>query len=334
MKILVYGAGNIGLLYAAKLKDAGHNVTILARGQRLLEIRERGILLQDFRSGQETTTRVNAVERLDVTDVYDFVLVVLPRHKVCEVLPTLAANQNTPSIMFFGNNAGGPDEMVDALGPKRVLLGFPGAAGVRHDETIRYLILDRREQPTTIGELDGSDSSRIKAIASALQSAGFPSSICSNMDAWLKTHVAEISPTANALYMAGGDIEQLQLNRETLVLMIRAIREGHRVLSALGVPITPSSHKFFRWIPEFLLVAIARRKLDDDAWSIKIGHAVAARDEMKTIADEFHELARRSGVDTPAIDQLRTYLDGAKQSKGDGEHRSRTSRQQAREVEV
>ena len=31
MKILVYGAGNIGSLYAAKLKDAGHDVTILAR---------------------------------------------------------------------------------------------------------------------------------------------------------------------------------------------------------------------------------------------------------------------------------------------------------------
>ena len=40
MKILVYGAGTIGSLYAAKLKDAGHDVTILARGRRLHEIRD------------------------------------------------------------------------------------------------------------------------------------------------------------------------------------------------------------------------------------------------------------------------------------------------------
>ena len=46
MKILVYGAGNLGSLYAAKLKDAGHDVTILARGKRLHCIREHGILLR------------------------------------------------------------------------------------------------------------------------------------------------------------------------------------------------------------------------------------------------------------------------------------------------
>lgn len=64
-------------------------------------------------------------------------------------------------------------------------------------------------------------------------------SICSNMDAWLKTHVAEISPTANALYMAGVDAGRLAHTRDALVLMLRAIREGYRVLGAHGIPITP-----------------------------------------------------------------------------------------------
>ena len=113
------------------------------------------------------------------------------------------------------------------------------------------------------------------------------------MDAWLKTHVAEISPTANSLYMAGSDVEQLKCNREALVLMFRAIREGYRVLSALGIPITPTSHKIFRWMPMFLLVTITRRKLSDEAWCIKVGHALVARDEMQTLADEFRELVRK-----------------------------------------
>ena len=335
MKILVYGAGNIGSLYAAKLKDAGHDVSILARGRRLTVIREQGIVLEDFRSRERTTTRVNSVERLGPEDSYDLVLVILPRRSVNEVLPILAANRNTPSVMFFGNNAAGPGEMIEALGRKRVLLGFPGAAGVPHDEAIRYLILDRREQPTTIGELDGSESTRIKATADVLQSAGFPISICSNMDAWLKTHAAEIAPTAGALYMAECDLDQLRGNRQALVLMIRAIREGHRVLSALAVPITPSSHRIFRWIPEFLLVLAIRRKLDDDAWNIKIGHAAAARDEMKAIADEFRELVRQSGVTTPAIDRLGPYLDNAPHSE-DASRNSKieTTQQTPREFET
>ena len=203
MKILVYGAGNIGCLYAARLKDAGHNVSILARGERLHDIRSSGIQLEDFSTGQKTTTHVTTVEQLAPKDAYDFVLVVLPRHRVNEVLPILAANGNTPSVMFFGQNAAGPEEMIKSIGREPVLLGFPGAGAIRRDDkSITYLILDRREQPTTIGEVDGAQSKRISDIAAAFREAGFPVSISQNMDAWLKTHVAEIVPTAGALYMA------------------------------------------------------------------------------------------------------------------------------------
>lgn len=335
MKILVYGAGNIGSLYAAKLKESGNDVAILARGQRLREIREHGIRLEDSVSRNETTTHIEAVESLAPDDAYDLVLVILPRHRVCEVLPILAANRNTPSVMFFGNNAGGPEDMIESLGRKRVLLGFPGAAGIGQHERIRYLILDRREQPTTIGEIDGSKSSRMKDIANALRSAGFLVSISANMDAWLKTHVAEMVPTAGALYMANEHIGQLKHNREALGLMIRAIREGYRVLSSLGIPITPSTHKVFHWIPEFLLVAMIRSKLNDKSWSIKIGHASNARDEMKTIASEFRELTRQSGIATPALDEFQSYIDGT-EGPADGTNRShvRAPRQGAREVDT
>ena len=40
MKILVYGAGYIGSLYAAKLEESGNDVTILARGLWFKEIQE------------------------------------------------------------------------------------------------------------------------------------------------------------------------------------------------------------------------------------------------------------------------------------------------------
>ena len=54
MQILVYGAGNIGSPCAAKLKESGNDVTILARGPRLQEIHEHGIVLQEFHRGQKT----------------------------------------------------------------------------------------------------------------------------------------------------------------------------------------------------------------------------------------------------------------------------------------
>ena len=309
MKILVYGAGNIGCIYAAKLSNAGHDTTILARAHRKTHLEQHGIVLQGFGTGTESIVKIKTTDRLNPHDTYDLVLVVLPKQAVDEVLPILATNQNTPNVMFFGNNAAGDKAMIAALNRKRVLLGFPGAAGIKHGNAIRYLIMSAREQPTTIGEIDGSKSTRILEIREVFKSAGFPVSVSNNIDAWLKTHVAEIVPTANALYMAGTNIEELRRNREIIRLMLRAIREGYRVLLALGIPITPSSHRVFRWIPEFLLIPVMRGKLNDDALNIKIGHAKAARDEMKAISDEFHELVHQSGIETPAINQLRKYLD-------------------------
>ena len=138
------------------------------------------------------------------------------------------------------------------------------------------------------------------------------------MDAWLKTHAAEISPTANALYLAGVDGHRLARTRDGLMLMLRAIREGYSVLNAHGIPITPAHHRIFQWIPEPVLLIIMRRMIDSDTTAIKIGHALGARDEMKTIADEFRALATAKSISTPATLRLYAYLDPTEKPLADG----------------
>ena len=46
---------------------------------------------------------------------------------------------------------------------------------------------------------------------------------------------------------------------------------------------------------------LMRRMVESDTTNIKIGHALGARNEMKTIADEFSGLARKQSISTPAI---------------------------------
>ncbi len=310
MRLLIYGAGNIGCLYAARLSRASHEVTLLARGQRLAQLRGRGIQLEDGVTSERTTTAVPLIERLSPTDRYDCVLVPLPKHRVSEVLPILAANDRTPHVVFFGNNAAGPGEMIRALGRERVLLGFPGAAAVMHGDILRYVITSAREQATTIGEVSGARSPRVVAIADAISEAGFPVSISSNMDAWLKTHVAEVLPTLCALYRAGGDPTRLTRDDATMRLMVRSIREGYRVLRANGVPITPRNHRVFEWVPKALLLGVMRRWVNDKTASIKLGHAPGARPEGVRLAREFRLLTARSGIETPSMELLFASLDG------------------------
>ena len=62
MKVLVYGAGNIGSLYAALLVESGEDVSIQSRGARLARIREHGIELENVSSGKRTTAAIETVE--------------------------------------------------------------------------------------------------------------------------------------------------------------------------------------------------------------------------------------------------------------------------------
>jgi len=310
MKILFYGVGPLGSLYAARLQGSGQDVSVLARGQRLADLREHGIVLEDAASGNRTTTRVNIVARLDPKDTYDLVVVLMRKNKISTILPAIAENQNTPNILFMCNNVSGPDEMVNSLGSERVLLGFAGAGGYFKDYVVHYEIVSGRQQPTMFGELDRRTTSRVKEVADVFNKAGFPVAITSNMDAWLKTHAAEILPTGGAFYMAGIDNYRLARTRDSLVLMIRAIREAYKVLKALDIPITPSNHKIFNLIPEPLLVAIMRRMLSTKtAETVMVGHAKSAQDEVKQMADDFTMLARKTSVPTPAMDRLFKHID-------------------------
>lgn len=320
MKILIYGAGVLGSFYAAQLHEGGHNVSILARGQRLSDLREHGIVLESATTGQRTTTRVNIVDNLAPEDAYDLVIVVMRKSQIASVLPTLAANQHTPNVLFMGNNAAGPNELVEALGPERVILGFGGVGGLRSGHVIRHLARsDQKTAPVTIGELDRQTTPRLKHIAAAFIKAGVPVSFNPGIDAWLKSHVALVSPLANALYLAGGDIYRLARTRDGIVLAIRAIREGLKVLRAQGVPVTPSAIKTIKWLPEPILVPLVRAVLNTERAEIGLaGHANAARDEMKHLAEEFKVLARATTVPTPAIDRLYPYCDPAVPPVPDG----------------
>ncbi len=309
MNILVYGAGVLGSLYAARLKESGQNVSFLARGQRLVDLRKHGILIEDPIAGKSTITHVNVVDSLMPDDTYDLIMVLVRRNQLMEVLPHLSANRYTPSILFMLNNATGPNEIVAALGCERVLLGFPGAGGTREGNTVRATILFGVLQPTSLGELDGDLSPRVRNISRILRAAGFPTVIRKNMDAWLKTHAALVSPIANAIYMRDGNIHQLAHDRGSVQLMLRAIREGFRVLRSFDIPITPSRLRIFELIPEPFMVPLLQRLLDTEYADLIIArHANAAREEMKQIADEFRFLAHNSSLPTPSIDYLYAFV--------------------------
>jgi ketopantoate reductase len=312
-KILVYGAGPLGSLFAARLQQGGNDVSILSRGQRLSDLRQHGIVLVDVQTQEQTVTRVNVVEELAPDDAYDLVLVIMRKNHALQILPVLAANQHTPNVLFLMNNAAGPGALVEALGPERVLIGFPNSAGYHQGHAVHYLSgTDDDKAYVPFGEPDGRVTARTLQVARVLESApGFGAEVRTDMDAWLKYHVALLFPSlAPALHAAGRDNYRLARTRDLVVLALRAIREGFCVLRALDLPVTPSKLKIIEWLPEPLLVLLAGRLLSNPLMETAlVKHAEAARSEVEHLIGEFMALARTTSVPTPTIDRMLRYYE-------------------------
>jgi 2-dehydropantoate 2-reductase len=309
MKVLVYGAGVLGSLYAARLKESGHDVTVLARGKRFDEIAAQGIVLEHALDGTRTITPVAVTAELGPDDCYDLILVVMRQTQIAGVLPALAANKKSALMVFMVCNPRGYAEWIRAVGLNRLLVGYAGAGGTRVDGVVYYHVVSPLLQPTTFGEPEGGTTERVKALAEVFKQAGVPTAVCPDMDAWQKTHVAWVSPLANGLYMAGGSGDELASRPDLVRLMVQAIREGFAVLRAMGVRVTPAKLKAFEWIPRPLLVAALRlwartRHFD----TIATRHTLAAFDEMEMVSTDFQSLARSTAVSTPALDRLHANL--------------------------
>ncbi len=303
MKILVFGAGVLGSLYAARLQAAGNDVTVVARGQRYEDIKKYGIILEYFDTGKRKQTRVKVTDRMPVDDYYDFCLVPVRKTQLDTVLPILAANSHIPAFMFMVNTAEGPQAMFEALGRERVLLSFANAGGERDGTLVRLMVA--RSKPVTLGEPDGSKSERLLRIAAAFKGAGFPVEISPDMDAWLRYHVALVGPLANALYAAGSCNYRLASNRDIIRKGLQAIREAVGIMEAQGIPPQPPSIKYLFKVPDLVMIPLMQRLLALPIMDIGgKRHAIAGREELTALNEELFAMARKIGMETPAMTAL------------------------------
>jgi 2-dehydropantoate 2-reductase len=310
-RILVIGAGVIGSVYAARLQAAGYSVTLLARGQHAVDLRATGLILEEASTGQSATSHLRIIERLTPDKAYDLALVCVRLDQVAAILPDLVVNQQIPLVVFLLNNPTGTQPLVEQLGSQRVVLGFPGMGGTREGTRVRYMRI--RQQPTTLGEVDGRITPRLRQLAAMLAQAGFPTAFSRNMDGWLKTHAIFVTSVSAALALEGGDSVRLGQNRATVAQMVSAIREGFAALRSLGVRVTPFNLQLiFRWMPRWFAIRYWQRALQTEVGTLAIApHAKAAREEMGQVAREILAFLEPSPVPVPTLKRLLTALMGA-----------------------
>lgn len=303
MRVLVLGAGVVGSVYAGGLLDAGHQVALLARGSRLVELRESGLVLQRADTREATTRTVVTVSDVQAQPGYDLVIVPVRSEQLASVLPVLGTMNDGSDVVFFGNYHGRQRELVQALGG-RVLLGFPAVGGVREGPVVRYVPIS--QQRTMLGEPNGQLTARVRRLADVFTGAGFTASISTRMDAWLLGHAAFIAPIGCALELAGIDARRLASEPGLLRLMVRATRQGFRALDARGLIEIPANLRaLYLRMPAAFAVGYWKRVLAGPRGELWFAaHTRAAPEEMAELAHSFLVAALRTGRPVPDLQRL------------------------------
>lgn len=204
MKLLVYGAGVLGSLFSARMHEAGYDVSLLARGERLAALRRHGVQLAEADSPAVRRVPVPVVEH--PAGGYDLIAVFVRTHQVDAVLESLAGLEG--DVLFLHSWAAGAQPLGAVIGHERVLLGFPTAGGTMDGDVVRYRATNfmTRRVAMPIGEPDGRATPRLERIVEAFRTAGINAKPERRMDAWLKTHAAFAVPLGQAVQAAGGPV--------------------------------------------------------------------------------------------------------------------------------
>ena len=172
MRILIYGAGVIGSLYATLFAEAGYDTSIYARGKRLEFLKKNGLLYkknQNIRRAEATI-----LGELSDNDAYDFILLTVRENQLYEALAELKNNKSN-TIVTMVNSLDSYKKWEDIVGKGRILPAFPGAGGsINNDGILDAALTPMMIQPTTFAEISGNKSERTKQLSEILRHAHIP----------------------------------------------------------------------------------------------------------------------------------------------------------------
>jgi 2-dehydropantoate 2-reductase len=251
VKIGIFGAGAIGGYLAAKLAQAGAEVTVIARGPHLAAMRQHGLRLE---SAEETiTVRPRCAADPDEAGIQDYVVVTLKAHGMPEAAPQIARLMGPDSTLvtgingipywyFYGMDGPWRDRVIDSvdpggvlwrvLPPSRVLhaIVYP-AAEVTSPGVIKHLYGDR----FTLGEPDGSRSARAEALSKLMIEAGLKAPIRPRIrdEIWIKLWGNMAFNPISAL--TGSTLDRITQRPDLRAACRLLMVEGRAVAEALGV---------------------------------------------------------------------------------------------------
>lgn len=285
MKLLIYGAGVIGSLYAALFSEAGYDTTVYARGQRFTSLKKDGLLYE--KNGKIFKAKIRAIDRLEAKELYDFIFLTVKENQVHAALEELRSN-HSPNIVTMVNTLERYDRWEKICGENRIIPAFPGGGGSIEDNILKADLTPRIIQLTTFAEINGEKTERIKTLAAIFRKSKIPCQIVKNMQPWQICHLAMVVPIADAYYQAKNP-ETVWSENNVMTGTAKQLKRNFDKLWSRGIAITPGKLHIFRILPACLL-SFALKIVFKSRFGMLFmyQHSMKAADEMNRLHDQLY----------------------------------------------
>ncbi|MFW9910581.1 MAG: ketopantoate reductase family protein, partial [Candidatus Thorarchaeota archaeon] len=228
MKSVVYGAGAIGSILGATLRNAGHEVVLVARPKHVIAIREHGL---EVKGVEEFTIEIDATTEPDCVEEADIVFLTVKTQDTKQAVEEFSSHlgKSTP-VVSLQNGIRNPEFISEIIGKERVIPGVVRfTASYLQPGVIEYT----RTGPCIIGRFDGEKTSRMKKICEYM-SSGIMTEVSTNIegDMWAKLvlNLINLPMTLTGLGFPRG-----LKNRYFQQCLIATWEEGHNVVKESGI---------------------------------------------------------------------------------------------------
>ena len=291
MRILIYGAGVIGSLYAVLFAETGYDTSIYARGKRLEFLKKNGLLYKKNQSIRRAEATI--LGELSDNDAYDFILLTVRENQLYEALAELKNNKSN-IIVTMVNSLDSYKKWEDIVGTGRILPAFPGAGGsINNDGILDAALTPRLIQPTTFAEISGNKSEKTKQFSKILRHAHIPYQKVVDMHMWQLCHLAMVVPIADAYYEADCP-ERAGRDWKTMKKTARRLKRNFTFLRKQKGKLSPWKMNIFRFVPlPFLTIMLAVTFGSSFGDKFMYQHAMKAPDEMRELHKQFYAYMKK-----------------------------------------
>jgi 2-dehydropantoate 2-reductase len=232
MKVGVVGAGGVGGYYGGRLAQAGTEVGLIARGEHLKAIRDRGLRVRS--PNEDFVVQVKASNdpaEIGVCDIVLFCVKSYDTDSAAALLEPLLA-PNTP-VVSLQNGVDNEEKIAAQIGAEHVVGGAsfilasisePGV--VEKTGTLARIVF---------GELDGSQSERTKRLLAECRAAGIDADVTDVIRRVLWDKYAFLCALAGLTALTRLPIDALLRVPESRELFRQMVREAALVARAEGV---------------------------------------------------------------------------------------------------